>query len=77
MVKQLEKKVRRNGAPVFDNCRVVDIIVRQGEDGAKTVAGLLVLRRDVHHDGSERLFLLFSCQNIVYATGGGRQGTAG
>jgi succinate dehydrogenase / fumarate reductase flavoprotein subunit len=68
MVEQLEKKVARNGTRIFDDCRVVDLVVQDGE-----IAGLLVLRTDVHSgpDGAgESPFLLFRCTNIVYATGG-------
>jgi succinate dehydrogenase/fumarate reductase flavoprotein subunit len=73
MVEQLEKKVARNGSRIFEDCRVVDIIVRDG-----AVAGLLVLRTNVRVEppGSPREtprespFLLFSCKNLVYATGG-------
>ncbi len=74
MVEQLEKKVARNGTRIFDDCRVVDLVVRDG-----AVVGLLVLRTDVRTDvgvdGSlpddgESPFLLFRCTNIVYATGG-------
>ena len=70
MVEMLEKKVNRNGTQVYDQCRVVDVIVQWDEDGQLTVQGLLVLRRDVRHDGPESPYLLFRCQNIVYATGG-------
>lgn len=85
MVEQLEKKVGRNGTRVFDECRVVDVITRPrrdlpADDGvppvagdearATEVAGLLVLRTDVPHDGAESPFLLFRCTNLVYATGG-------
>lgn len=69
MVQQLEKKVARNGTRIFDECRVVDVLTRPGADGPE-VAGLLVLRTDVAHDGAESPFLLFRCTNIVYATGG-------
>lgn len=65
MVEQLEKKVARNGTRIYDECRVVDLVVRDGE-----VAGLLVLRTDVPHDGEQSPFLLFRCTNLVYATGG-------
>jgi succinate dehydrogenase / fumarate reductase flavoprotein subunit len=65
MVEQLEKKVARNGTRIYDECRVVDLVVRGGE-----VAGLLVLRTDVPHDGEQSPFLLFRCTNLVYATGG-------
>jgi len=69
MVEQLEKKVARNGTRIFDDCRVVDVIV---SDGA--VAGLLVLRTDVRVEpqggAGESPFLLFRCTNLVFATGG-------
>lgn len=65
MVEKLEARVTRNRTPVFGNCRVVDIVVHEG-----AVAGLLVLRTDVRHDGSASPWLFFRCTNIVYATGG-------
>jgi succinate dehydrogenase / fumarate reductase flavoprotein subunit len=69
MVEQLEKKVARNGIAIFDDCRVVDVIVRDG-----AVAGLLALRTDVRLEpqrgAAENPFLLFRCTNLVYATGG-------
>src|SRR5665811_1219502 len=69
MVEQLEQKVTRNGTRIFDDCRVVDVIVRDG-----AVAGLLVLRTDVRVEpqgsAAESPFLLFRCTNLVYATGG-------
>ncbi|SED54490.1 FAD-dependent oxidoreductase [Ruania alba] len=65
MVEQLEKKVARNGTPVYDDCRVVDLIVRDGK-----IAGLLLLRTDVPHDGERSPYLLIRCTNVVYATGG-------
>lgn len=65
MVEHLERKVARNGTPVLDNCRVVDILVKGG-----VVVGLLVLRTNLPYDGPESPFLLVRCTNIVYATGG-------
>jgi len=65
MVEKLEAEVRANGTRVFDECRVVDVVVRDG-----AVAGLLMLRTDVPLDGSRSPWLLFRCTNIVYATGG-------
>jgi succinate dehydrogenase/fumarate reductase flavoprotein subunit len=69
MVERLEKKVARNGTRIFDECRVVDVVVRDG-----AVAGLLVLRTDVRVEAqgsaAESPFLLFRCTNLVYATGG-------
>ncbi|GIG30147.1 FAD-dependent oxidoreductase [Cellulomonas marina] len=70
MVEQLEKKVHRNGTRIFDECRVVDVVTRPTQDGGTAVAGLLVLRTDVPHDGEQSPFLLFRCTNLVYATGG-------
>ncbi|WP_154792796.1 FAD-dependent oxidoreductase [Occultella kanbiaonis] len=65
MVEQLEKKVHRNGTRIYDECRVVDLIVSGG-----AIAGLLVLRQDVPADSEESQYLLFRTTNIVYATGG-------
>ncbi|TLM88337.1 FAD-binding protein [Pseudarthrobacter sp. NamE5] len=70
MVEQLEKKVRRNGTQVLDECRVVDIVVHPDGHGGSRVAGLLVLRTNISSGSSESPFLFFRCQNIVYATGG-------
>lgn len=77
MVTQLEKKVQADGTRIFDECRVIDVITAPGPDGAQVVAGLLVLRTDVHvnPDGSPLPdgpcpYLLFRCANIVYASGG-------
>jgi len=65
MVEHLERKVARNGTPVLDNCRVVDILVHAG-----VVVGLLVLRTNLPYDGPESPFVLVRCTNIIYATGG-------
>jgi succinate dehydrogenase / fumarate reductase flavoprotein subunit len=70
MVEQLEKKVLRNGTQIFDECRVVDLVVCNDGAGETRVAGLLVLRTNIPLDSSESPFLFFRCQNIVYATGG-------
>lgn len=69
MVQQMEKKVRRNGTPVYDNCRVIDLIT-SGEGDRREIRGLLLLRTDVPHDGVRSPYLLLRCSNIVYATGG-------
>ncbi|MEE6294966.1 FAD-binding protein [Georgenia wangjunii] len=65
MVEQLEKRVRGHGTPTFDACRVVDIVVSDGE-----VAGLLCLRTDVRPQDGESPFILFRCTNLIYAVGG-------
>lgn len=73
MVEKLEAKVQRDGTRVFDECRVVDVVTvpdPDGGPGARRVAGLLVLRTDVPHDGAASPWLLFRCTNLVYATGG-------
>lgn len=70
MVEQLEKKVIRNGTRVFDECRVVDVVVSPDGQGGTQVAGLLVLRTNISSRSGESPFLFFRCRNIVYATGG-------
>ncbi len=73
MVEKLEKKVQADGTRVFDECRVVDVVTEPdpvGGPGARKVAGLLVLRTDVPHDGARSPWLLLRCTNLVYATGG-------
>ena len=70
MVEQLEKQVQHNGTPVLGDCRVVDVVTEPGADGQPQVAGLLVLRTDVHPDANTSPFLLLRCTTIVYATGG-------
>lgn len=70
MVEQLEKKVLRNGTRVFDECRVVDIVVGPDENGGTRVVGLLVLRTNLSLESGDSPFLFFRCPNIVYATGG-------
>ncbi|UFU02544.1 FAD-binding protein [Ruania suaedae] len=69
MVEQLEKKVARNGTPIYDDCRVVDLVVDH-EGRSSAVRGILLLRTDVPHDGERSPFLLVRCTNVVYATGG-------
>ncbi|MFV0425619.1 MAG: FAD-binding protein [Beutenbergiaceae bacterium] len=69
MVERLEQKVARNGTPVYDECRVVDLITHEGPDGPQVV-GLLVYRTDIPTSADQSPFLLFRCTNIVYATGG-------
>ena len=80
MVEQLEKKVHRNGTRIYDQCRVVDVVTRDTtsaadgsgspEGATSEVVGLLCLRTDVVHDGSQSPFVLFRASNLVYATGG-------
>ncbi|QAY70244.1 FAD-dependent oxidoreductase [Xylanimonas protaetiae] len=70
MVERLEARVQRDGVRVLDECRVVDVVTVPDADGGREVAGLLVLRTDVPHDGAASPWLLLRCTNLVYATGG-------
>jgi succinate dehydrogenase/fumarate reductase flavoprotein subunit len=70
MVEKLEARVLRNGTPVLGECRVVDVITVPDGGSGRRVAGLLVLRTDVPHDGTVSPWLLLRCTNLVYATGG-------
>ncbi len=72
MVERLEAKVRQDGTRVLDECRVVDVVTVPDPErpGERRVAGLLVLRTDVPHDGVRSPWLLLRCTNLVYATGG-------
>ena len=70
MVERLEARVRRDGTRVLDECRVVDVVTVPAAGGGRAVAGLLVLRTDVPHDGAASPWLLLRCTNLVYATGG-------
>lgn len=66
MVEQVEAKVNRNGTPIVEDCRVIDIVV--GDDGE--VNGILLLRTDVPLADERSPYLLIRCRNVVYATGG-------
>ncbi|ACZ29926.1 fumarate reductase/succinate dehydrogenase flavoprotein domain protein [Xylanimonas cellulosilytica DSM 15894] len=69
MVERLEARVLRDGVRVLGECRVVDVVTMP-DGGGRAVAGLLVLRTDVPHDGAASPWLLLRCTNLVYATGG-------
>lgn len=70
MVEVLERKVRSNGTPIFDRCRVVDVLTVPGDDGTLQVTGVLVLRNSQKLGEVDSPFLLFRTANVVYATGG-------
>ncbi|MFV0432642.1 MAG: FAD-binding protein [Leucobacter sp.] len=70
MVEVLERKVRANGTPIFDRCRVVDVLTAPKEGGGLEVVGLLVLRNSQKLAEDQSPFLLFRTVTIVYATGG-------
>ncbi|NLA90924.1 MAG: FAD-binding protein, partial [Synergistaceae bacterium] len=66
MTEHLQKSVEHKSIPVFDGFRVVAIITA-GEPGR--AAGLIALDPSRYDDESFGL-TLFSCTNLVYATGG-------
>lgn len=64
MTERLEESVRNKNIQIFDKMQVIKIL----SDGKK-VYGLLCL--DLNCPGEEeRRFVLFSCKNLVFATGG-------
>ena len=66
MVERLQEQVTAKGIPIFDGYQVVAVLT----DKEKTRSvGLLTLNLNALADESKR-FVLFSCTNIVYATGG-------
>jgi len=79
MTEKLEAKVRSKNIRIFDGFKVVGIITANG-----VCKGLLALNKaalDIYRDGwpsvstnpafdIEKLFVLFNCTNVVWATGG-------
>jgi succinate dehydrogenase/fumarate reductase flavoprotein subunit len=66
----LQALAGQQGRQIFDECRVVDVMVIPDNQGGKRVAGVLVVRTNVSLESGEGPFLFFRCQNVVYATGG-------
>jgi succinate dehydrogenase/fumarate reductase flavoprotein subunit len=64
MTECLERSVLEKGIPIFDKTQVISIL----SDGEKAY-GLLCLDLD-HAAEEEDRFILFACENIIYATGG-------
>lgn len=64
MTEQLELSVRKKGIRIFDHCQVLKILQQNGQ-----VIGLLCLDLLNSADPDKR-YLLFNCQQIVYAVGG-------
>ncbi|KFI53766.1 FAD-binding protein [Bifidobacterium biavatii] len=65
MVEHLQKAVEAKGIETFEFCRVVDVLVHDGQ-----VIGLLVLNRRAEPGTDQPRFTVFRTPNIVYATGG-------
>ena len=64
MTEQLEKEAIRKDIRIFDHCTVISIL----KAGDRAV-GLLALDTDAA-DEENRRFVLFRCDNIIFATGG-------
>lgn len=64
MTECLEASVRGKGIRIFDKMQVIRVL----SDG-KRVCGLLCLDLDMAGDEKER-YVLFQCENVIYATGG-------
>ncbi|MCL2811872.1 MAG: FAD-binding protein [Clostridia bacterium] len=64
MTECLQASVEAKGIPIFDQMLVIQVL----SDGSRA-QGLLCLDLTKQHD-PQQAFVLFCCQNIVYATGG-------
>lgn len=67
MTEALEQSVTAKNIKVFDRLLVIKILTVEKDD-LKHVEGVICL--DLNRQESEQPFVLFQCQNIVYATGG-------
>ncbi len=63
MTQQLEKSVEEAGVKIYDHCLVVQILCK--DDRA---IGLVAL--DLEQSKQQPVFVLFRCENIIFATGG-------
>lgn len=63
MTECLEKNVARKGIRIFDNCQAVRVLRDE-----QRVRGLICLNTSTV--GDEDRFLVFCCENLVFATGG-------
>lgn len=64
MTEALERKVREKNIPIFDGFRVIEILTENGE-----ATGLLAVNPKDTNINKPGL-TLFSCVNVIYATGG-------
>ena len=64
MTERLEESVRQKGIRIFDRMQVIDVL-----SDKKRVYGLLCLDLTCAHSQRDR-FVLFRCENVIYATGG-------
>jgi succinate dehydrogenase/fumarate reductase flavoprotein subunit len=67
MTEQLEKSVQEKRIRIFDGYRIVRLLTKE-KNGEKSIAGAIAVQID---PGGQKLrFVLFECENIIYATGG-------
>ncbi|QAT48786.1 FAD-binding protein [Caproiciproducens sp. NJN-50] len=67
MTERLESAVREKKIRVFDGYRIVRLLTKE-KDGEKSIAGAVAVQAD--SGGQELRFILFECENVIYATGG-------
>lgn len=64
MTEKLEIQVGNKGIKIFDKYKVIGIITKDGE-----CKGLLALNKAAADD-KDKMFTLFNCTNVIFATGG-------
>lgn len=65
MTEALEKYVRNRNIPILNHMQVIRILVYQNQ-----VRGVLCLNLDSRDQADTSLFEVYTCQNLIYATGG-------
>ncbi len=67
MTEHLERSIRQKGIAIFDGLRVISLLTKS-ENGETSVIGALAINKE--SPTAKEGLTLFSCTNIVYATGG-------
>lgn len=68
MTEALWKEVERYDIPVFDGYQVIELLTQEDNDNEKRVRGVLTI--NTKEQDPEKAFVVFSSDNVVYATGG-------
>ncbi|MEJ6950711.1 FAD-binding protein [Natronospora cellulosivora (SeqCode)] len=68
MTEKLEARVQEKGIKIFDRYQVIAVLTKDDDGEARTL-GLLALNLNNLEDKDSR-YVLFNCNNVVYATGG-------
>ena len=68
MTEKLEARVQEKGIKIFDRYQVIAVL-RKDDNGEERTVGLLALNLNNLEDKDNR-YVLFNCNNVVYATGG-------